>query len=63
MLHADATIVIPMDFLRVLLTVTIGWLIYGERLDMLTIAGAALTLTGNLLNLKPAAPVPAPAEA
>jgi len=63
MLYADATIVIPMDFLRVPLTATIGWLIYGERLDMLTIAGAALILTGNLLNLKPPAPVPARAEA
>jgi len=62
-LYADATIVIPMDFLRVPLTATIGWLIYGERLDMLTIAGAALILTGNLLNLKPPAPVPARAEA
>jgi drug/metabolite transporter (DMT)-like permease len=62
MLYADATIVIPMDFLRVPLTATIGWLIYGERLDMLTIAGAALILTGNLLNLKPPAPVPARAE-
>ena len=63
MLYADATIVIPMDFLRVPLTATIGWLIYGERLDMLTIAGAALILTGNLLNLKPPAPVAARAEA
>ena len=62
-LYADATIVIPMDFLRVPLTATIGWLIYGERLDMLTIAGAALILTGNLLNLKPPAPIPARAEA
>jgi drug/metabolite transporter (DMT)-like permease len=63
MLYADATIVIPMDFLRVPLTATIGWLIYGERLDMLTIVGAALILTGNLLNLKPPAPIPARAEA
>ena len=62
-LYADATIVIPMDFLRVPLTATAGWLIYGERLDMLTIAGAALILTGNLLNLKPPAPIPARAEA
>jgi drug/metabolite transporter (DMT)-like permease len=54
MLYADATIVIPMDFLRVPLTATAGWLIYGERLDALTVLGAALILTGNLLNLKPA---------
>jgi drug/metabolite transporter (DMT)-like permease len=63
MLYADATIVIPMDFLRVPLTATAGWLIYGERLDALTALGAALILTGNLLNLKPATSLPARARA
>jgi drug/metabolite transporter (DMT)-like permease len=58
MLHADATVVLPMDFLRVPLTVTAGWLMYSERLDLFTL-GAALILTGNLLNLKAADPVPA----
>jgi drug/metabolite transporter (DMT)-like permease len=53
MRYADATVVVPMDFLRVPLTATAGWLIYSERLDMLTVLGAALILTGNLLNLKP----------
>jgi drug/metabolite transporter (DMT)-like permease len=59
MLYADATVVIPMDFLRVPLTAAAGWLIYGERLDMLTALGATLILAGNLLNLKKAEPVPA----
>ncbi len=59
MLHADATVVVPMDFLRVPLTATAGWLIYSERLDMFTVLGAMLILTGNLLNLKAADPVPA----
>jgi len=59
MLYADATVVLPMDFLRVPLTATAGWLIYSERLDMFTVLGAALILTGNLLNLKTTAPVPA----
>jgi drug/metabolite transporter (DMT)-like permease len=53
MLYADATIVLPMDFLRVPLTAAAGWLIYSERLDIFTVVGAALILTGNLLNLKP----------
>jgi drug/metabolite transporter (DMT)-like permease len=59
MLHADATVVIPMDFLRVPLTATAGWLIYSERLDMFTVLGAMLILTGNLLNLRQKSPVPA----
>jgi drug/metabolite transporter (DMT)-like permease len=54
MLHADAMVVLPMDFLRVPLTAMAGWLIYSERLDTLTILGAALILTGNLLNLRTA---------
>jgi len=59
MLHADATVVLPMDFLRVPLTAVAGWLIYSERLDMFTVLGAALILTGNLLNLRAVQPVPA----
>jgi drug/metabolite transporter (DMT)-like permease len=59
MLYADATVVLPMDFLRVPLTATAGWLIYSERLDLFTVLGAALILTGNLLNLRAPNPVPA----
>jgi drug/metabolite transporter (DMT)-like permease len=59
MLYADATVVIPMDFLRVPLSAAAGWLLYSEQLDLLTVVGAALILTGNLLNLKPAPAAPA----
>jgi len=52
--HADATIVVPMDFLRVPLAALTGWLIYAERVDLLTAVGAALILGGNLLNLRAA---------
>jgi drug/metabolite transporter (DMT)-like permease len=62
MRYADATIVVPMDFLRVPLTATVGWLLYAERLDLYTVFGAALILVGNLLNLKPNTPIPAGAE-
>lgn len=55
MLYADATVVLPMDFLRVPLTAIAGWLIYAERLDLFTVLGAALILSGNLLNLRAAA--------
>src|ERR1700730_4332986 len=61
MLHADATVVLPMDFLRVPLTATAGWLIYSEQLDVFTVLGAMLILAGNLLNLR--APGSAPARA
>ncbi len=50
--NADATTVVPMDFLRVPLTALAGWLIYAERLDLFTVAGAALILLGNLANLR-----------
>jgi drug/metabolite transporter (DMT)-like permease len=62
LLHADATVVIPMDFVRVPLTAIAGWLIYAERLDAFTVLGAFLILTGNLLNPKPGAMVPARAR-
>ena len=56
--YADATVVIPMDFLRVPLTAVLGWLIYSERIDVFTALGAALILSGNLLNLKNRTPAP-----
>ena len=63
MRHADATLVVPMDFLRVPLTATAGWLIYAERLDLYTVLGAVLILSGNLLNLKSPPARAAPVEA
>ncbi len=54
MLYADATMVVPMDFLRVPATAIAGWLIYSEGIDAFTVAGAGLILLGNLLNLKQA---------
>lgn len=64
--HADATVVVPMDFLRVPLSAVVGWLIYAEHVDALTAAGAGLILAGNLLNLKgsvaPPPPGPRPAS-
>ena len=57
--HADATAIMPLDFLRVPLSALIGWLLYSEGIDMFTALGAALILTGNLLNLRRRAPKPA----
>jgi drug/metabolite transporter (DMT)-like permease len=52
MQHAEATVVVPMDFLRVPLTALAGWLVYAERVDLFTVAGVLLILAGNLLNLR-----------
>lgn len=62
MQHADATVVVPMDFLRVPLTALVGWLAYSERLDLLTVLGVVLILSGNVLNLVrwPTGPAPRP---
>lgn len=56
MAHAEATVVVPMDFLRLPLTALAGWALYAEALDAATLAGAALILSGNLANLRRAAP-------
>lgn len=52
MTHADATIVVPMDFLRVPLSALLGYMLYNEMLDAWTVAGAVLILFGNALNLR-----------
>lgn len=58
--YADATVVMPMDFLRVPLTALLGYLVYSENIDLVTAMGAMLILFGNLLNLgRSKAPVPA----
>lgn len=49
--HADATAVMPMDFVRVPASALLGWAVYAESVDALTMAGAAFILFGNLLNL------------
>ena len=50
--YADATLVVPIDFLRVPLTAVAGWLVYNERIDAFTVVGAGLILGANLLNLR-----------
>jgi drug/metabolite transporter (DMT)-like permease len=52
MQHAEATVVVPMDFLRVPLTALAGWLVYAEHVDLFTVAGVMLILAGNLFNLR-----------
>lgn len=59
LVYADATIISPMDFLRVPLSALVGWLLYSEQIDIFTAGGAALILMGNLLNLQRKAVKPA----
>lgn len=49
---ADATVVVPMDFLRLPLIALIGFLFYSESLDLLVLLGAAVMLLGNWLNIR-----------
>ena len=58
--HADATVVVPMDFLRVPLTAFLGWALYMEAVDALTVTGALLILGGNALNLRRSGPARIP---
>ena len=48
---ADITIVMPMDFLRVPLTVLVGYWVYSEGFDFYSIIGTLLILGANMLNL------------
>jgi drug/metabolite transporter (DMT)-like permease len=50
--HADATIVVPLDFLRVPLIALVGWWFYGEQLNVAVFAGAALIAFGVIWNLR-----------
>jgi drug/metabolite transporter (DMT)-like permease len=49
---ADAIVVIPLDFLRIPLIALIGWMLYGERLDLLVFAGAGIIVSGIVWNLR-----------
>lgn len=48
---APATVVVPMDFLRLPVIAIIGMAFYGEALDLLVLVGAALIFGGNYLNI------------
>ncbi|MEL6582773.1 MAG: DMT family transporter [Pseudomonadota bacterium] len=56
---APATIVAPMDFVRLPLIGIVGWALYAETVNGLFVAGAALIVLGNLINLRAQTRVPA----
>jgi drug/metabolite transporter (DMT)-like permease len=51
---ADATVVVPMDFLRLPLIAAVGYFVYGERLEVWVLVGATIVFFGAWLNLKSA---------
>jgi len=48
---ADATVVVPMDFMRLPLIALVGYLFYQEAIDWPVVLGAGLMLTGNFINI------------
>jgi drug/metabolite transporter (DMT)-like permease len=48
----DATLVVPLDFMRIPLIAVVGWWFYGEALDAYVFSGAALIVAGVLWNLR-----------
>jgi len=48
----DATVVVPIDFMRIPLIAVVGWLLYGETVDVFVYAGAGLIVCGVLWSLR-----------
>ncbi len=48
---ADATVVVPMDFLRLPLIALVGFAFYNEAIDLWLVLGAAVILSGTLFNI------------
>lgn len=48
----DASVVVPLDFMRIPLIALVGWWFYGEDLDVFVFMGAGLIITGILWNLR-----------
>ncbi|WP_413221242.1 DMT family transporter [Tritonibacter mobilis] len=48
---APAALVVPIDFARLPFIALLGWLIYGESVEIWLFVGAALILAGNFINI------------
>jgi drug/metabolite transporter (DMT)-like permease len=48
----DASVVVPLDFMRIPLIAVVGWWLYGEALDIFVFAGAGLIIAGIVWNLR-----------
>jgi drug/metabolite transporter (DMT)-like permease len=50
--HADASVVVPMDFLRLPLAAVVAWFLYNEAVEPIVFIGAAVIFAGNWINLR-----------
>jgi drug/metabolite transporter (DMT)-like permease len=48
----DASLVVPLDFMRIPLIAVVGWTFYGEQLDIFVLLGALIIVAGVLWNLR-----------
>ncbi len=48
----DATLVVPLDFMRIPLIAVVGWAFYGEKLDIFVLLGALIIVAGVFWNLR-----------
>src|SRR5204862_985304 len=48
----DASVVVPLDFLRIPLIAVVGWWLYAEPLDLYVFTGAGLIIVGIVWNLR-----------
>ena len=52
---AEINVVLPLDFMRLPLVALLGYVLYGERIDVLAIAGAVLIVLANVANVRSSA--------
>jgi drug/metabolite transporter (DMT)-like permease len=50
--EGDATLVVPIDFMRIPLIAIVGWIFFNETLDLFVFLGAAIIIAGVLWNLR-----------
>lgn len=49
---ADASLVMPVDFLRLPLIAVVGFMVYNESIDILVLVGAAIIFAGNYYSIR-----------
>ncbi|MCW8328854.1 DMT family transporter [Photobacterium sp. SDRW27] len=52
MQHADASVVVTLDFLRLPLIAVVGMLFYGEAIEVAVLLGGLIMVAGNIINVR-----------